>query len=480
MRKIYLITLLVLSAFCALAQGIDKPIYRIEAYRRVGSSGVDTLLGHMDVELFPLIAPKHVKNFDTLVSTQFFDSTAFHRVVPGFVIQGGDPNSRHGATSTWGYGQANQPTVDAEFSTVRHLRGRMGAARSADTNSATSQFYFCVASALHLDGNYTVYGQIVDGLDIMDLIVSAPRNSNDLPNEKISMFVTYIGVNDSVPGAPTLTQPANNTTAVLPTQQFKWTNVNDAVMYVIEYSTDSLFNTLNAVKTAGLNQTLPPTLLGSTRYYWRVKSNNGGHESIYSNVFSFVTGPSTPLLLYPANNMNSIPLNPTFTWSSSNNAIGYHLMVATTSSFSAGTIIVDLDSIADTTYQVSGLNGNSAYYWRVRAQDQYTVGAFPYRARFTTQPASGLEAIQENEHERIRAIYPVPVTDKLTLVTNPVNGAYTISIYDMQGRQLMKEEYPQADDIREHTLNVGELAKGMYLLKLKDAEGEEVKKFGIK
>src|SRR4051812_35319359 len=84
--------------------------------------------GTINIELFPNIAPNHVRNFDSLVSFSFYDTTAFHRVIPGFMIQGGDPNSRHGPVSTWGNGDPGQPTVNAEFSVAKHLRGILSAA----------------------------------------------------------------------------------------------------------------------------------------------------------------------------------------------------------------------------------------------------------------------------------------------------------------------------------------------------------------
>src|SRR6185369_17262738 len=115
-----------------------KPQYKIHTTR----AGIP--LGDIFIELYPTLAPHHVRNFDSLVSYSFYDTTAFHRVVPGFVIQGGDPNSRHGAPSTWGYGQPGQPTVNAEFSNfLKHKKGVLSAARSTNINSATSQFFIC-------------------------------------------------------------------------------------------------------------------------------------------------------------------------------------------------------------------------------------------------------------------------------------------------------------------------------------------------
>ncbi|HQU99951.1 MAG TPA: peptidylprolyl isomerase, partial [Bacteroidia bacterium] len=165
MKKGLFIIILVYTTMQAFAQGIDKPRYQIVTHR------AGNYLGTIQIELFPLITPLATANFDSLVNAQAYDSTAFHRVVPGFVIQGGDPNSINGPVSTWGMGNPNQPNVNAEFNVVQHIRGRMGAARDVDTNSANSQFYFCVAPALFLDGNYTVYGQVTSGMDVVDTIV---------------------------------------------------------------------------------------------------------------------------------------------------------------------------------------------------------------------------------------------------------------------------------------------------------------------
>src|SRR4051812_17255131 len=121
MKKNLLFLLMVIGLGSALAQTsytyTGKPTFQILAVR------AGTTIGTINIELFPLIAPLHTINFDSLTSAQFYDTTAFHRVIPGFVIQGGDPNSRHGPTSTWGQGQPGQPTVMAEFSSLKHKRG---------------------------------------------------------------------------------------------------------------------------------------------------------------------------------------------------------------------------------------------------------------------------------------------------------------------------------------------------------------------
>jgi cyclophilin family peptidyl-prolyl cis-trans isomerase len=263
-----------------------KPRFQILTKRN------NATLGIINVELFPNIAPKHTRNFDSLVSTSFYDTTAFHRVISGFMIQGGDPNSRHGAISTWGFGQAGQPTVNAEFSAAKHLRGILSAARSSNINSATSQFFICHAAAPSLNGQYSVYGRVTSGINFVDTIANAPKNANDNPLSKIEMFITYIGSNDTVPNPPTLTLPANNAINVdtMSQVQLKWAAVSDGIIYRVELSTDSTFATItNTLNTGNLLYVTPSVLPSNTKYFWRVRTNNGGHFSVYSPVSRFTT-----------------------------------------------------------------------------------------------------------------------------------------------------------------------------------------------
>jgi peptidyl-prolyl cis-trans isomerase B (cyclophilin B) len=308
MKKIYsLLSLLLLVTFVK-AQTIytGKPIYKIDV-KRAG-----TYVGSIKVELFPNIAYHHVRNFDSLVGVHFYDSTAFHRVIPGFVIQGGDPNSRHGATSTWGFGQPGQPTVNAEFSVAKHVRGILSAARSTNINSATSQFFICVAAAANLNGQYSVYGRVVSGINIVDTVVLAPRNGNDLPNLKHEMFITAQGSNDTVPNTPILNTPANGSTGIdeMAAILLKWNAVSDAIIYTVEVSDDPFY--LNIVKTFDSPNTsayLTNNIVNNTKYYWHVRANNGGHFSDWSTDWTFDTyknltgiseAPATKdLLVYP-------------------------------------------------------------------------------------------------------------------------------------------------------------------------------------
>ena len=125
---------------------------------------MDLATGRVTIELRPDLAPKHVERVKMLAREKFYDGTPFHRVIEGFMAQGGDPTG----TGTSGSSYGNLP---AEFSrTAKFLRGTVGAARTGDPNSANSQFYIMFAPAPHLDGQYTIWGQVTDGMDLVDKI----------------------------------------------------------------------------------------------------------------------------------------------------------------------------------------------------------------------------------------------------------------------------------------------------------------------
>jgi len=163
---------------------------------------ISTKHGDMVVEFYPEVAPMHVESFIALAEEEYFNGTAFHRVIPGFVIQGGDPNSKldnralHGtggrAGKFFGLGDENDPNtwlIPAEFNDIPHTKGILSMARTNDPNSASSQFFVCHDNAPFLDKNYTVFGKVIKGLEVIDLIVNSEKDMNDNPLEKIEMTV---------------------------------------------------------------------------------------------------------------------------------------------------------------------------------------------------------------------------------------------------------------------------------------------------
>ena len=153
---------------------------------------VKTKFGDMDIVLFPELAPKHVESFLKLSKSGFYNGTIFHRIIPGFMIQGGDPLTKDPANrSRYGTGGPGY-TLPAEFNKVPHEKGILSAARTADPNSAGSQFFIMVDKAPHLDGQYTVFGEIVKGIEVADTIVSQPRDLKDNPLERIEMTIEVI------------------------------------------------------------------------------------------------------------------------------------------------------------------------------------------------------------------------------------------------------------------------------------------------
>jgi peptidyl-prolyl cis-trans isomerase B (cyclophilin B) len=174
-------------------QGVTRPQYKITVTQK------GQVLGSMIIELFPDVAPKHVANFDSLVAIGFYNGTAFHRVIPNFMIQGGDPNSKSQPRERWGFGDPSQKRVPAEFSTISHRRGIVSAARAADPNSATSQFFICVADASWLDGQYSVFGRVLEGMDVADKIVNLPRDQRDNPIDKVEMTIVKLNGKERIP-----------------------------------------------------------------------------------------------------------------------------------------------------------------------------------------------------------------------------------------------------------------------------------------
>ncbi len=153
---------------------------------------INTKFGEIEIEFFPDKAPKHVANFIKLAKSGFYNGTIFHRVIPGFMIQGGDPNTKD-QTNKAAYGMGGPGyNVNAEFNDIQHKRGIVSMARANDPNSAGSQFYIVVENSFFLDRQYTVFGQVIKGMGVADKIVNQPRDNRDLPVQRVEMTVTIV------------------------------------------------------------------------------------------------------------------------------------------------------------------------------------------------------------------------------------------------------------------------------------------------
>ncbi len=190
-RLIKMLALAMVVSFCASSARAEEKMSPEKKGAKKASGEIaviETSMGTMKVRFFSKKAPGHVENFKKLAKSGFYNGTAFHRVIPGFMIQGGDPNSKGDDRSVMGQGGPGY-TINAEFNDVNHKRGIVSMARSSDPDSAGSQFFICVADSDFLDGQYTAFGEVFEGMDVADKIVSAPRDQNDNPLKKIEMKV---------------------------------------------------------------------------------------------------------------------------------------------------------------------------------------------------------------------------------------------------------------------------------------------------
>tara|TARA_B100000686_G_scaffold298161_1_gene330979 strand:+ start:72 stop:626 length:555 start_codon:yes stop_codon:yes gene_type:complete len=147
---------------------------------------IETTLGKIELEFLVDKAPRHVKNFKELAEKGFYDGTIFHRVIPGFMIQGGDPNSKSDDRSTHGTGDPGY-TIKAEFNDTPHDRGVLSMARSSDPDSAGSQFFIVVEDSHFLDNKYTAFGRVIKGMKVADKIVNVPTDRRDNPEDRVEM-----------------------------------------------------------------------------------------------------------------------------------------------------------------------------------------------------------------------------------------------------------------------------------------------------
>jgi peptidyl-prolyl cis-trans isomerase B (cyclophilin B) len=152
---------------------------------------IKTDFGNIKFSLEPDLAPETVRNFSKLTKSGFYNGTLFHRVIPGFMIQGGDPNTKNSDKSMWGQGGPGY-NLKAEFSSRSHLRGIVSMARATDPDSAGSQFFIVTSDSTFLDRQYTVFGEVIDGMEVADKIVNLPRDGNDCPEQEAKILEVTI------------------------------------------------------------------------------------------------------------------------------------------------------------------------------------------------------------------------------------------------------------------------------------------------
>ena len=154
---------------------------------------IETKLGEIELEFLGDKAPGHLKNFVDLAKKGFYDGTTFHRVIPGFMIQGGCPNTKDAGGSRAAHGTGGPGyNVKAEFNDTPHKRGVLSMARAQSPDSAGCQFFICVADSAFLDRQYTAFGRVVRGMEVADQIVNSARDARDNPKDRIEMKVRVV------------------------------------------------------------------------------------------------------------------------------------------------------------------------------------------------------------------------------------------------------------------------------------------------
>ena len=158
---------------------------------RMSTVTIDTNLGRIVFRLLPELAPETVRNFEKLARDGFYNGTLFHRIIPGFMIQGGDPNTKTDNRGSWGTGGPGY-TIKAEFSSRSHMRGIVSMARATDPDSAGSQFFIVTSDSTFLDRQYTVFGEVIEGMDTADKIVNLDRDDKDCPRQEAKMLAVTV------------------------------------------------------------------------------------------------------------------------------------------------------------------------------------------------------------------------------------------------------------------------------------------------
>jgi len=194
--RFFIISIILTSGFVGIAFAQTTSVEKEFSQEEIDEMKFKAVLitmqeGTFMIEFFPEDAPNTVNNFLKLVESGYYDGTVFHRIIPGFMIQGGDPNTKNSDKSTWGQGGPGY-NLKAELSSRSHLRGIVSMARANDPDSAGSQFFIVTSDSTFLDKQYTVFGEVVDGIEVADKIVNLPRDGNDCPEQEVKMLEVTI------------------------------------------------------------------------------------------------------------------------------------------------------------------------------------------------------------------------------------------------------------------------------------------------
>jgi hypothetical protein len=245
----------------------------------------------------------------------------------------------------------------------------------------------------------------------------------------------------------------------------------------VEFSTDPSFTTLAFSVNAGNVSVITTSLQGNTVYYWRVKSNNGGHESAYSAVRTFTTATGSANLVYPADLATGIAINPVFVWDPVPGADSYTLQVSTSATFTTQSMVYNTAGLTGTSQQVNGLNPNTLYYWRVRSALGTTQGFYSAKFSFTTGTSTG---ITDTDLFSGISVSPVPAKDHVTVSGYMKKSSVVdIAIHSVEGKRLIVESHDVKQGLFTLQLDTRRLPSGIYFVNIHSEGHESVLRIAI-
>ncbi len=301
------------------------------------------------------------------------------------------------------------------------------------------------------------------------LVTALDRNYN----ESIPTYPLLV----NPPPVPVLAYPPKYATNVEDSVILRWNYPPHSAYYRLQVSTDSTFASNILFDKSEITDTaqMITILNGQQKYYWRVMSFNAGGTSSFSSPFSFTTGyPGSTLLAYPLNNAADIPTDTTLYWYQSKDASEYSFMLARSLDFSPSSIVYNVTGIADTFYNVTGLNPFTIYFWKVRASNQYGNGLWSEVRRFRTVAATGVEEeyIIPTEYA-LEQNYPNPFNPSTTIrISIPESGYVSLKVYNMLGQEVITlvDEFMNAGTYNvefNSSMITNHYASGVYLYRLK-------------